>query len=371
MSRTPGPYAPRDVVNAPALKTAIERRSLERGDPVDVRAWLLNHFYRHVVGNLQAPPPTVIPIESGTQWQRLLGTASLPDWATRRLAAASKTLSTRTALALHWIDPQSEAVLTLESRLLEFLGSRQGTPLAGKLMRVNCPQALALWAAEHAAFEARETAGWREHQAEAVQVIWEGPLGYFVEFIAHSTSLRAEMAYESQMMRHCLGQFSQRRELRGGYGERYAAACEAGELRLFSYRTRGGHQPHITVSAVVQPGAQLAIDQIKGKQNRPPVERYRGELLAFLNTLDTVQHIPSDAVAMGMARVAHGWQWVTQVHDPNEQLHLVQRHPAWIRELPQPLPLSVQWYAAACQPEQLAGLALSPSVARALSASQT
>ena len=38
----------------------------------------------------------------------------------------------------------------------------------------------------------------------------------------------------------------------GGYGEHYAASCEQGKMRLFSYRTGADHaQPRITISAVV------------------------------------------------------------------------------------------------------------------------
>jgi hypothetical protein len=355
-----GGYAPRDVVNAPALKAAIERRSRERGDEPAVRGWLLNHFYRHAVGNFQAPPPALQEVTAIEQARELFRPAALPEWVGRRLAAPARS----GGQALWWIAPESEALLALEARLVEFLGSRRGTPLEGKLMRVNCPQALALWAAEHAAFEAQALAGWREHQPGAVMLAWQGAQGVFVELQRASPALRAEMAYESQMMRHCLGQFADRKALSGGYGEHYAAACEAGRLRLFSYRN-AQQQPHITISALVQDDGRLLIDQIKGKQNRPPVSRYRDEVIGFLNTLPTVDDTPPDAAGMGIARLAEGWRAVAAIADPADQLRVIRRHPALVRELPQPSAL-VQWCIAGRQPELLQGLALAPGVAEAV-----
>jgi len=110
-----------------------------------------------------------------------------------------------------------------------------------------------------------------------------------------------EMAYESQMMQHCLGQFADRSALTGGYGEHYAEACEQGNMRLFSYRSGNAH-PHISVSAYVQSDGRLRIDQIKGKQNRPPVERYHADVLALLSQLETDEHTPEDALAIGLVR---------------------------------------------------------------------
>jgi hypothetical protein len=359
-------YGARDVINAPALRSAIERRSLERGDPHEVRAWLANHFYRHVVGNLQAPSPTVQVVTQREQAQALLRPAVVPPWALERLGGAPSRAGAG-AQPLWWIDPEADAVLALESRLLEFLLSRHGTPLQGKLQRVTAPQALALWEREHAAYEAKAAAGWREHEPTAVATVRESGQGRFIEFRPDSPHLRAEMAYESQMMRHCLGQFGSRRSLVGGYGEHYATACEEGRLRLFSYRS-ASQVPHITISAHVRDGGRLAVDQIKGKQNRPPVERYQAEVLGLLNQLDTCDETPPDALQMGIVRTARGWCAVRDVVKEDDQLRLVQARPALVRELPTPTPL-VQWLVAARDPDLLKGLPLAATVAAALSAS--
>ncbi|WP_326535590.1 hypothetical protein [Pseudorhodoferax sp.] len=353
-------YAGRDVLNAPTLKSRILARSRQRGDAAPVQAWLLNHFYRHTVANFQAPAPAVQRVDSPDAARALLRTATLPAWLAERLRRVGGPV-------LWWVDPDGEQLLAVEARLVEFLGSRAGTPLDGKLMRVNTPQALALWAAEHAAIEAQATSGWREHAPEAVRVVWQGPREVFVELVGDSAALRGEMAFESQAMRHCLGQFSDRRALTGGYGEHYAAACEAGRMRLFSYRT-GQQQPRLTISAQVGADGLLAIDQIKGKQNRPPLERYRDVVQAFLNTLPTSDMTPADAVAMDLVRTRSGWCAVSALHAPDEQLRAVHRHPAVVRKLPGIAP-AVQWLVAARAPGLLEGLALSDGVARALGGS--
>jgi len=185
-----------------------------------------------------------------------------------------------------------------------------------------------------------------------------------VEFLADSPQLRAEMAYESQMMRHCLGQFADKRQCSGGYGEHYAAACEAGRLRLFSYRT-GQNQPHITLSVAVKEDGRLVVEQIKGKQNRPPIAHYQNEVGAFLNSLPTSEETPPDAAGMGIVRTRNGWVPVTEVRDAADQLALVNRYPALIQQLPAPSVL-VQWLVAARHPHLLRDLPLAPPVAQAL-----
>lgn len=354
-------YRPRDVVNAPDIKQRIRERSAARGDSQEIAAWLANHFYRHVIGNLDADPPAVQPISTQAELLRLHRRTEPAAWALERLrahAARQPPLQDSPAAGasapLWWVEPDSAPLLALESRLLEFLSTRRGTALEGKLQRINCPQALARWTLEHLAFARKSESGWAEHRPGAVRPLLRGQLGVFVEFDAQSPDLRAEMAYESQMMRHCLGQFSARGALRGGYGEHYAEACEQGRLRLFSYRT-GTAQPRITVSAQVLDGGRLRIDQIKGKQNRPPIARYLADVLALLNHLDADGEAPADALAMGIVRrpahlLASGhtgaWCAASELHTEAEQLWLLQAHPALLDQLDIRSPL-MQWLVAA------------------------
>lgn len=350
-----GAYRARDVLNAPAIRQRIAERSAARGDSAEIAAWLANHFYRHVIGNLDAEPPALQPLATPADLLRLARRGEPPAWALERLRRHAIDLAARpqTPAPLWWIDPDGAALLATEARLLEFLSARQGTALQGKLQRINAPQALARWTLEHLAFEKKSASGWAEHQPGAVRALLRGQFGQFIEFDAASPQLRAEMAYESQMMRHCLGQFSERGSLRGGYGEHYAQACEQGRQRLFSYRT-GTAQPRITVSAKVLDDGRLRLDQIKGKQNRPPVARYLDDVLALLNHLDTDEHVPGDALAMGVVRLpgplrAPGqrpWQAAAGLRDEATQLWLLQTHPELLLRLEIASPL-VQWLVAA------------------------
>ncbi|WP_212635575.1 hypothetical protein [Ralstonia insidiosa] len=348
-ARTTG-YAPRNALNADRLKAGIIARSEARGDAAPVRAWLLNHFYRHLVANFEPARP----IASLDEARKALGAATLPEWVAARFTA-TKAAPGAAAAALApvvWIDPVEPQLLALEQKLLEFLTSRRGTVLEGKLDRVNCPQALAQWEREHAEMAARIERGWRESQPDALLTLLTTPNGRFVEFRHDSTLLRAEMAFESYVMRHCLGQFADRRTLSGGYGERYAEAIEQQRLRLLSFRDAGG-QPHITISLIVGADGTLTVEQVKGKQNRPPIDRYVGDVLACLNALAPGGDTPADCIAIGLVRTPVGWQRIEDVTDAATQTQLVAHHPQLFPRLRAPTPM-VEWLIAARQPALLA-----------------
>ena len=355
-------YQARNMLNAPEIKAAITRRSEQRGDNAEISAWLQNHFYRYLVGNFRAPPPALQPITSMDELQQRYRNGP-PPWAAALLARAGNSKDSAEP-PLWFISPGDEAVLALESKLIEFLQTRKGTSLEGKLMRINCPQALERWEQEHQAFATKQLAGWREHNPQATTPLWQGSNGEFVELLPSSQALRAEMAYESQMMRHCLGQFANRRFLTGGYGEHYAESCEQGRMRIFSYRT-GQQQPRITINAWLQDDGSLRIDQIKGKQNRPPIDRYRSDVLGFLNQLPTTEATPDDALAMRLVRVDAGWRAAETLVTEAEQLQLWQRQPALLAHVQQ-LTALVQWLAAARDSSVLAGQTVSPPLAYAL-----
>jgi hypothetical protein len=251
-------YAPRNALNAEALKAGVARRSTARDDAPEIREWLLNHFFRHLVANFE--PARRIHTEE--EARQALAPAPLPAWVAARLKG--NPAAGEEDAPLVWIDPEDAQVLALEQRLVEFLGARRGTALEGKLNRINCPQALLLWEKEHAEMVLRIERGWRQSNPAAVREYLKTPNGVFVEFLPDSPALRAEMAFESYRMRHCLGQFADRRALTGGYGEAYACAIEAGRMRLLSLRDAGG-QPHITLSLLVTPGGKPQVEQAKGK----------------------------------------------------------------------------------------------------------
>ncbi|POA31765.1 MULTISPECIES: hypothetical protein [unclassified Pseudomonas] len=337
-------YAPRNALNADQLKRGIAERSKARGDAPEVGKWLLNHFYRHLVGNFE-PARRILTLEQAVE---ALGTEP-PSWVARHLSDAGK--DSQQALApLVWVDPQQAPLLAQEALLVEFLTSRQGTALAGKLDRINCPQALALWQKEHVQMTARVEQGWRQSQTEALLTRVTTAEHVLQELRPESSLLRAEMAFESYVMRHCLGQFADRRALTGGYGERYAEAVEQRRMRVFSFRDGQG-QPHITISLIVQADGTLTVEQVKGKQNRPPVERYYQDLLQCLNALGTDQQTPADCIAIGIVRTEAGWLRIEEVSDPTAQTRLVARYPQLYERLDAPSAM-VEWLVAGRQPQQ-------------------
>lgn len=343
-SHTPA-YAGRNAVNAAELRAVIDARSAARGDPPAIRAWLLNHFWRHWVANFE-PARTIATLEDA---RRVLPGASLPEWLVKRLEDPLA----NAGVPVVWLDPTEPAALLLEARLVEFLSSRQGTSLEGKLARINCPQALSLWEKEHELMQARLDRGWRQSDARALRTVLEVPEGVFVEFLAHSPLLRAEMAYESYLMRHCVGQFANRKALSGGYGEQYAQAVEQGKLRLISLRDRNG-QPHITISLTVRGKGAPQLDQVKGKQNRPPISRYVDALIRVLNLIGTDGETPNDCLSIGIVRTETGWQRLDEITDPLAQARFVSRYPHAFSMLRSPGALA-QWITAARQPAPLNG----------------
>lgn len=53
-------YKPRNIINAPNVKSSIFSRSQQRGDSENIQRWLSNHFYRWIIGDF----PHVYPVRS-------------------------------------------------------------------------------------------------------------------------------------------------------------------------------------------------------------------------------------------------------------------------------------------------------------------
>jgi hypothetical protein len=283
------PPTARDVVNAPALRQAIVRRSMVRRDPVDLRRWFENHFFRWAVGQFEH----VVPVGSLEAWAVCAGKEPVPDWFRAKLAAGRRDMV--------YIDPEHRLLREQELKMVEYLQIRRHRLPPERLQRITAEAAARGWEADHARMQRKQRRGWQPSDPLALEDVVATPHGRFVELRGSRAVLRAEMSYESFHMQHCLGQFADRELLEGGYGEHYAKACEEGRLRLFSLRD-ANNQPHVTVSLVEDFG-EWAVDQIKGKQNEVPLPRYVPDLLQFLNAL---RPRPNDSAdLMGVGLVAH------------------------------------------------------------------
>ena len=360
-----GGYQPRDVVNAPQIKAAIEARSAARGDASEVHQWLRSHFFRWVVGSFDH----AIALHGPADYQRAAGAqAELPPWLRKRWLRGSPAQTTDAAAPVppcYHIDPEHPLLVDRERVLVEFLQSRAGTRHAGKLNRISCFTALALWEEEHRRMQTRRNRGWVPSSGLALRECLRTPNGIIFEFDGQHAALREEMAYESFHMQHCLGQFARMDKLRGGYGEHYAKAVQAGALRLFTLRS-ASNQPHVTLSLRLQDGS-LRIDQIKGKQNRDPIRRYADDVLAFRRALALPGERHADCEGMGIVHeVASeaegadavpetdraGWKFITDVRDTGFLLSAMTANLYLIEHFERP-PAALQWLLLRVAPELL------------------
>jgi hypothetical protein len=344
-------YKARDVVNAPAIKQRIKERSAERGDAADV-----------------APGWATI---STAMWWAICRPTSLPCCALPTPGSCRSWPAARSRRPGRWSGWRAAGRLRAARALVG--AARQRRPAGagdtaggislhpqGHLSRRQAaarelPTGAGALDAGASGFREKQNSGRVEHSQSAVHGLLRGQHGTFVEFDGTSAQMRQEMAYESQMMGHCVGQFANRKSFSGGYGEHYAEGLESGRMRLFSYRT-GTAQPRITVNAYVQKDGKLQIEQIKGKQNRPPIARYMPDVVTLLNHLPLNDEVPEDALSMGIVRrppellKAHPglapWCSVQELQTDDEQLWLMQQHPALLPRLNLQSPL-MQWMVAA------------------------
>lgn len=363
----PAAYLPRDVVNAPEVKAAIARRSIERGDDADMAAWLRNHFFRWAIGSFEH----VLPVHSVADYLAAAGPARpVPEWLARRLQPRADAQS----LACHYLDPDHLLLIERERVLVEFLRARRGTRLEQKLQRITCFMALAMWEQEHQRMQARRSKGWVPSSGLALREVLRTPNGTFFEFDGGHAALREEMAYESYHMQHCLGQFASLKKLSGGYGEQYAQAAQDGRLRLFTLRS-AGNLPHVTISLGVAADG-LRVDQIKGKQNRHPVRKYADDVLQFLRALPPRGERHADCEGMGLVfepdaaaptegNAAGQWKFVTEVADAGFLLSVMSANFHLIEHFERP-PAALQWLLLRIAPRELGRLRyVDPAVAAA------
>lgn len=326
--------AARDVINADKVRSAIVRRSRGREDHPEVSRWLQTHFFRWAINRFAH----VLSVQSVARWRTCIGTGQPPEWFVGKLAAGNT--------AMIYIDPEHHLLREHELRMVEFFHARLASRLAGKFHRITFDAADAAWRKDHERMQRRRTLGWWPSQPHALTEVVTTPHGRFVELKATGNTLRAEMAYESFHMQHCLGQFADHATLEGGYGELYARNCEQGRTRLFSLRDNN-NRPHVTVSLTEDLG-EWSLEQIKGKQNATAQAKYAQDVLCLLNTLR-----PRDAGSTDMMRLGivarHGADEISYVafgdlQQPVRQHALLAAFPHLLNLHPRPDPFA-QWLA--------------------------
>lgn len=335
-------YKPRNIINAPNIKSSIISRSQQRGNNENIRRWLSNHFYRWIIGDL----PHVYPVRSIEDYAVYFGAdTEIPTWLRPKLGGDE---------GFYYLNPQHPQLLAMERDLLEFLSSLEGTRLGAKLQRINCFTLLEMREAEHLKMQRLRDQGWYPSNCDALKPMMSLNNGEWVELDAVSPDLRSEMAYESWHMQHCVGQFDNQGALSGGYGDYYARQIEHGKLRLFSLRD-GNNIPHITISLVVNNDG-LSIDQIKGKQNRHPIKKYAADVLSLLQELQPHPERHADCEGMGIVYEETpeytGWKFITDIHDFNFLLNVLHNNFHLMEHFPTP-PVALQWLLLHSAPDAL------------------
>lgn len=130
-------YKPRNIINAPNVKSSIFSRSQQRGDSENIQRWLSNHFYRWIIGDF----PHVYPVRSVADYAVYFSAdAEIPAWLAPKLGGDER---------FYYLNVQHPQLVAMERDLVEFLSRQEGTRLETKLQRINCFTVLAMREAEH------------------------------------------------------------------------------------------------------------------------------------------------------------------------------------------------------------------------------
>ncbi|MEB3753772.1 cytoplasmic protein [Acinetobacter sp. MD2(2019)] len=276
----------RDIVNAPQLKQSILLRSQKRQDPPEITQWLIKKFFEHLIKHFNP----VFHVNSVAAWTMCQLPQDIPAWFLSKVNDPASTML--------YIDPYHEQLLALEKPLLEYLNAKMHSTLKTKFMKMTYAQVLEAWQKDHDAMRRKIAKGHWESHAHAFSKVLSVDTGCFVEITANENLLRQELAYESRYMQHCLGEFENLRELSGGYAEYYVQEKHNGRLRYFSLRDPN-NKPHVTISLEWN-GENWCIEQIKGKQNDVPIDKYRSDVLRFLNHVQPICNQNTDCLNMGI-----------------------------------------------------------------------
>jgi len=179
------------------------------------------------------------------------------------------------------------------------------------------------------------------------------PSLHVVKFLPHHKELALEMARESALMQHCLGEFDNVQKAEGGYGSYYYGLIQREEITLYSLRDEK-NMPHATISVNSKHGRQM-LDQIKGKQNLAPVARYVPASVAFFNHIKMQHNHHPDCLAMGVVFVKGKSEQLSKITDEAMQQDLIAFNPSFVHQLPNPSKSSL-WLATLRDPKKAGAL---------------
>ena len=307
----------RNVINIKELKNHITNFSHKKKLSPTIESWLLKTFIRWLINYY----PQVEVVQSIERY-KLLVKGKVPSWFVPQSSG----------IEFIYIDTQHSSFLELLTKCSEFLASRDKN-IEHKFPRMTVEQVLIKHQKEHLRMQKKaqyliETSG------EALEKVFSFENFQVVKFLVNHKELSLEMARESMLMQHCLGEFDNIQTGEGGYGSYYIDLIRKEEIILYSLRDEK-NMPHVTIS--LQKDANgLWLEQIKGKQNLAPIARYVPASVAFLNHLKVQHHYHYDCLEMGVVYVDNQSRHLSEIHDESLQQSLVAYKASFIHLLPNP-----------------------------------
>ena len=320
----------RNVINIEQVQKSIALYAKEKKLSDEVSSWLKKNFLRWVINHF----PHVLIVQTKERYSSLVKGA-VPTW----FQPDNKNID------FIYVDVEHLKFQEVLEQCSEFLASRSER-VVHKFPRMTVPQVLEKWREEHEQFSRRQKV-YKETSLEALQSVYTFEAFHFVKFDPTHKELPLEMARESALMQHCLGEFENDELGEGGYGEYYIKLIRDEEIELYSLRDEK-NMPHATV-ALFRKDGKIWLDQIKGKQNVAPVERYVSACVAFLNFLEVNYNYHSDTLRMGVVCVDGVSKRIEEIEDERTQQFLVAYDTTFIYKLPNPSKATL-WLASLREP---------------------
>jgi len=326
----------RNVVNIEALKINIKKYANEKKLSLAVSSWLEKSFLRWMINSF----PYFQTVQTKEHYKVLIK-ENPPVWF----------LPENKQMIFIYIDIKHSKFQEVLDKCSEFLGSRD-KKIEHKFPRMKVEQILLKWEEEHQRMLRREKF-YKETSTEGLERVFDFENMHIVKLRSEHKELSLEMARESALMQHCLGEFDDDVLGEGGYGEYYLKQIQNKTLEVYSLRDEK-NMPHATISLYHEKG-KYQLEQIKGKQNEPPIAKYVAPCVAFFNFLDVSYAYHSDTLEMGVVYLEGKTRKIEEVEDEDMQQFLLTYNSSFIHLLPNPSKATL-WLASLRNPACVAKL---------------
>lgn len=322
----------RNVINIAEIKAYLNTFSKEKKLPTPINSWLQKTFVRWLINHFSE----VQVVESIERYSTLVK-GKVPSWFTP--------YSDVEFIYIHIKNPTFVDTLIT---CVEFLSSRN-EKISHKFPRMTVDHVIKKHKEEHLRMQEKQRK-FIETSQEALKKVFSFENMHFVKFLPHHKELALEMARESALMQHCLGEFDNIEKAEGGYGSYYFGLIQREEIELYSLRDEK-NMPHATISVGHKRG-EAQLNQIKGKQNQPPVARYIAASVAFFNHLKLQHTYHPDCLGMNVVFIQGRSEQLSNITDESMQQRLIAYNPDFIHLLPNPSKSSL-WLAALRDPKKM------------------